>query len=125
MPLTGQAKPSPASRCAPNPSVEGHSNPTRESSWTHHVTASGRPGVDQVDGRQQQLLLQVRALPDLVLVLGGLRLMGVEGWGRRAVEAGWRGMVTAWSGAASGGVQTAACDRRAQRRPPGPPPSPP
>jgi len=37
-------------------------------------------GVHQVDRRQQQLLLQVRAAPDLVLGLAGLRARGAWAW---------------------------------------------
>jgi hypothetical protein len=38
----------------------------------HHVAAAGAVGVDEVDGRQQQLLLQVRAAPDVVRCLARL-----------------------------------------------------
>jgi hypothetical protein len=49
---------------------------------THHVAPGGRVGVHKVDGRQQQLLLQVRALPDLLLRLAGLR-SGIRGQERQ------------------------------------------
>ncbi len=45
------------------------------------VAAGLAAGVHQVDRRQQQLLLQVRAAPDLVLGLAGLRARGT-GYGR-------------------------------------------
>ncbi len=44
------------------------------------VAAGLAAGVHQVDRRQQQLLLQVRAAPDLVLGLAGLRARGAWAW---------------------------------------------